>query len=168
MYERCNTEFRAAGIFFIIFDGKCQQYFPSGKVLEEFDVEEKSGTELERRCPNVRVIQGKAVALDPVKKVVILSNQRRIPYDKCCVCTGATPKLIVDNADFNEATPHAIVDATASDEQITSTDTTSANSYVIGIRDVESVVAFQRKLASARRICVVGNGGISLELGAFL
>lgn len=117
-----------------------------GKVLENFDVEEKSATELERRCPNVSVIQGKAAFLDPDKRVVVLSDQRRISYDKLCVCTGATPKLIVDRAP-NDDVEEAV-----------------ENPFVIGIRDVESVVTFQRKLASARRICVVGNGGISLEL----
>ena len=106
-----------------------------GKLLQEFEVEEKSATELERRCPNVRVIQGKAVGLNADDKSVVLADGRVLAYDKLCVCTGATPKLVADD-----------------------------NPSVVGIRDVESVVAFQRKLSSARRVCVVGNGGISLEL----
>ena len=35
---------------------------------------------------------------------------------------------------------------------------------VLGIRDVESVQKFQEKLKSARRIMVVGNGGIATEI----
>ncbi len=35
---------------------------------------------------------------------------------------------------------------------------------VIGIRDVESVKEFQSKLQHARRIVVVGNGGIATEM----
>jgi len=106
-----------------------------GKLLEDLTVEEKSATELERRCPNVRVHQGKAARLNAVEKQVTLADGRHLSYDKLCICTGATPKLVAED-----------------------------NPHVIGIRDVESVVSFQSKLASARRICVVGNGGISLEL----
>ena len=35
---------------------------------------------------------------------------------------------------------------------------------VLGIRDVESVQKFQEKLKMARRIVVVGNGGIATEI----
>ena len=35
---------------------------------------------------------------------------------------------------------------------------------VLGIRDVESVQNFQEKLKDARRIMVVGNGGIATEI----
>jgi len=35
---------------------------------------------------------------------------------------------------------------------------------VLGIRDVESVQKFQEKLKNARRIMVVGNGGIATEI----
>lgn len=35
---------------------------------------------------------------------------------------------------------------------------------VLGIRDVESVQNFQEKLKQARRIMVVGNGGIATEI----
>ena len=39
-----------------------------------------------------------------------------------------------------------------------------ARQYILGIRDTESVGAFQSKLQSAKRICIVGNGGIATEL----
>jgi len=40
----------------------------------------------------------------------------------------------------------------------------SKNELVIGIRDTESVVEFQKRISSARRMIVVGNGGIASEL----
>ena len=36
--------------------------------------------------------------------------------------------------------------------------------HVVGIRDVESVREFQSRLQHARRIMVVGNGGIATEM----
>ena len=38
------------------------------------------------------------------------------------------------------------------------------NENIIGIRDVDSVAVLQKKLESARRVLIVGNGGIALEL----
>lgn len=38
------------------------------------------------------------------------------------------------------------------------------NPLVLGVRDVESVQELQGKLQQARRVLVVGNGGIATEL----
>jgi hypothetical protein len=38
------------------------------------------------------------------------------------------------------------------------------NSFVLGIRDTDSVKEFQEKLKTARRVVLVGNGGIATEL----
>jgi hypothetical protein len=38
------------------------------------------------------------------------------------------------------------------------------NPYVLGIRDTESVEEFQKKIVHARRVVVVGNGGIATEI----
>lgn len=56
-------------------------------------------------------------------------------YDWLCVSTGARPRLIAEH-----------------------------NPFVIGLRDTDSIDALRRRLASARRIVIVGNGGIALEL----
>lgn len=105
------------------------------KLLEEFTVEEKSATEIERNFKNLKVIHATAIRLNAEEKSVDCSNGNSYPYDKLCICTGGTPRLLADQH------PH-----------------------VIGIRDVESVKAFQQKLSAAKRIAVVGNGGIALEL----
>ena len=52
-----------------------------------------------------------------------------------CIATGGKPKLIATN-----------------------------NEYVLGIRDTETVISFQKKLSNARQIIIVGNGGIATEL----
>lgn len=56
-------------------------------------------------------------------------------YKKLCLCTGASPKLFI-----------------------------SDNPLVIGLRDTDSAIDLQRKLSAAKRICLVGNGGIASEL----
>ena len=58
-------------------------------------------------------------------------------YDKLCVCSGAVPRSIIPN-----------------------------HPNVIRLRDMESVDDLLKRLssASARRVAVVGNGGIALEL----
>nr|DBA30244.1 TPA: hypothetical protein GDO54_006252 [Pyxicephalus adspersus] len=66
---------------------------------------------------------------------VITEDGKHYIYDRLCLCAGARPKLIVDG-----------------------------NPYVLGIRDTDSAKTFQSHLAKARRVVVVGNGGIALEL----
>jgi NAD(P)H-nitrite reductase large subunit len=105
------------------------------RVLETFDVEEKQGSYLEQRYGNVTVLSAHVTSLIHKEKVVETSDGRRIPYDKLCICSGAKPKLIAEG-----------------------------HPRVIGIRDTESMEDFQRKLEDARRIVVVGNGGIATEL----
>ena len=63
------------------------------------------------------------------------SGELSIHYKKLCLCLGGKPKLIKFK-----------------DENI------------IGIRDLDSVAILQQKLKNARRVVVVGNGGIALEL----
>lgn len=64
-----------------------------------------------------------------------LSNNERLFYDKLCICTGALPKS------FNGGNPH-----------------------VMTIRDTDTVKALQKRIANSKKIIVVGNGGIALEL----
>lgn len=56
-------------------------------------------------------------------------------YEKLCICTGGMPKVI-----------------------------DSKNPFVIGIRDTSSVDELRKRLSNARRVAVIGNGGIALEL----
>ena len=58
----------------------------------------------------------------------------RFVYKKLCICTGGRPNIIAKSP------------------------------CVIGIRDTESVQQLKGKLSKARRVVIVGNGGIALEL----
>lgn len=105
------------------------------RVLETFDVEEKQISYLEQMYGNVTVLTAHMTSLKHEEKVVECKDGRTVAYDKLCICTGAKPKLIGED-----------------------------HPAVLGIRDMESIEEFQKKLQKARRIVVVGNGGIATEL----
>ncbi|XP_011882554.1 PREDICTED: pyridine nucleotide-disulfide oxidoreductase domain-containing protein 1 [Vollenhovia emeryi] len=108
---------------------------PLGRTLMHFDVEEKSTTMLSEKHKMLRVIHDTAVKIDTVGKLVEIGGGKVISFKMLCLCTGARPKLIANGNDF-----------------------------VLGIRDTESVLQFSRKLKDARRVLVVGNGGIATEI----
>ncbi|XP_008477218.1 pyridine nucleotide-disulfide oxidoreductase domain-containing protein 1 [Diaphorina citri] len=80
------------------------------------------------------VIVDTVAAIDPRVNCVITEKQNRIKYKTLCICTGASPRKIWYS-------PH-----------------------VITIRDTDSVAVLQEKLKSAKKIVVIGNGGIATEL----
>jgi pyruvate/2-oxoglutarate dehydrogenase complex dihydrolipoamide dehydrogenase (E3) component len=63
---------------------------------------------------------------------------QEIVFDKLCVCTGAEPKLLSRQRCFRE--------------------------IICGLRDMDSAVSLAEKLLASRRVVIVGNGGIALEL----
>ncbi|KAK3933394.1 Pyridine nucleotide-disulfide oxidoreductase domain-containing protein 1 [Frankliniella fusca] len=111
---------------------------PLTKYLVKFEVEEQAAAALTQRCPTVRVVQDAVVALQPGaggQGVLVTEQGRRVAYGRLCVCSGARPKPV--HAD---------------------------HPLVLTVRDTESVRALQTRLAGARRVLVVGNGGIATEL----
>ncbi|XP_033227232.1 pyridine nucleotide-disulfide oxidoreductase domain-containing protein 1 [Belonocnema kinseyi] len=107
---------------------------PLGKVLFQFDVEERDTSSLSRENSSVTVLQDTVSEVNPKERLVKTEGGRIIKYQKLCLCTGARPKIIAENP------------------------------YVIGIRDTESVTNFLEKIKGARRVLVVGNGGIATEI----
>ncbi|XP_069819823.1 pyridine nucleotide-disulfide oxidoreductase domain-containing protein 1 [Dendropsophus ebraccatus] len=105
------------------------------RALEEFDVEEQTSAALQSQFPNIRVVHSALKELKADQQVVVTEDGTCYQYDQLCVCTGARPRLIVEG-----------------------------NPYVLGIRDTDSARTFQQHLTRARRVMVVGNGGIALEL----
>ncbi|GIX78697.1 pyridine nucleotide-disulfide oxidoreductase domain-containing protein 1 [Caerostris extrusa] len=103
--------------------------------LEEFDVEEESHTYLERHNPNCKVVTASVTEINDKKHAIYLSNKQIVRYKQLCICTGAVPKVISEN-----------------------------KSFILGIRDTETVEVFQKRLSDARRVIIVGNGGIAIEL----
>lgn len=65
---------------------------------------------------------------------ILTDKDEKFVYKKLCICTGGRPNII------------------------------SKSPFVVGIRDTESVQQLKDKLSKARRVVIVGNGGIALEL----
>ncbi|XP_058936689.1 pyridine nucleotide-disulfide oxidoreductase domain-containing protein 1 isoform X1 [Kogia breviceps] len=105
------------------------------KVLEEFDVEEQPSTMLENRFPNIKVIESGVKQLNSKEHCILTEDGNQHIYKNLCLCAGAKPKLICEG-----------------------------NPYVLGIRDTDSAQEFQKQLTKAKRIMIIGNGGIALEL----
>uniref|UniRef100_A0A1A8DQI6 Pyridine nucleotide-disulfide oxidoreductase domain-containing protein 1 n=1 Tax=Nothobranchius kadleci TaxID=1051664 RepID=A0A1A8DQI6_NOTKA len=110
-------------------------YKQVSKTLEEFDVLERPSSVLEEKFPNLTVIHSAVKSLHTESHSVETADGRVFGYEKLCICSGARPKLL-----------------------------TQDNPYVLGIRDTDSAQEFQKRLSKAKRIVVVGNGGIALEL----
>lgn len=93
------------------------------------------------RAARVRVVRAAAVGLHA--RSVALAGGGALGFDVCCVATGARPRL-----------PAAAGDSLAA----------GLRARVLTVRDTDSVETMRRAVAGARRVVVVGNGGIALEL----
>ncbi|KAK7896152.1 hypothetical protein WMY93_021477 [Mugilogobius chulae] len=110
-------------------------YKQVSRTLEEFDVEERPCTVLEEKYPNLTFIKSAVKTLDAKSHRLETADGKLYGYEKLCICSGARPKLFIED-----------------------------NPYVLGIRDTDSAQNFQKRLSKAKRIIVIGNGGIALEL----
>ncbi|XP_061663401.1 pyridine nucleotide-disulfide oxidoreductase domain-containing protein 1 [Syngnathoides biaculeatus] len=110
-------------------------YKQVAKVLEEFDVEEQPTSVLQEKFPNLTVIPSAVKALHTQSHLVKTADGHVYGYEILCICSGARPKLLSPD-----------------------------KPYVLGLRDTDSAQEFQKRLAKAKRIIVIGNGGIALEL----
>uniref|UniRef100_A0A3Q3W4V7 Pyridine nucleotide-disulfide oxidoreductase domain-containing protein 1 n=1 Tax=Mola mola TaxID=94237 RepID=A0A3Q3W4V7_MOLML len=110
-------------------------YKQVSKLLEEFDVEECPSSVLEEKFHNLTVIHSAVKSLHTQSHTVETADGCVFGYEKLCICSGGRPKLL-----------------------------TQDNPNVLGIRDTDSAQEFQKRLSKAKRIVVVGNGGIALEL----
>ena len=72
--------------------------------------------------------------LSPLHPLRNNTETKSLSYEKLCICSGAQPKVIA---------PHP---------------------NIIGLRDLQSVTDMAVRLSSARKVIIVGNGGIALEL----
>ena len=83
----------------------------------------------------MKIIKDSVTFIDEVDQFIYLKYSEKIRYDKVCICTGVKPQLLVRN-----------------------------HPNIIGIRDVSSVHKLTEKLSVAKKVAVVGNGGIALEI----
>lgn len=108
---------------------------PFSQNVTGFDVEERDSITLEDSHPSVKVINDTVVRVDRKRKLVVTDSGKIVSYEKLCLCNGARAKLISEG-----------------------------NRNVIGIRDVESVENFSSRIKDAKKILIVGNGGIATEI----
>ncbi|XP_043477105.1 pyridine nucleotide-disulfide oxidoreductase domain-containing protein 1 [Leptopilina heterotoma] len=108
---------------------------PLGKTLFQFDVEERESSQLSQQHSSITILQDIVCEVNSREKFLKTESGKIVNYQKLCLCTGASPRIIAEN-----------------------------NPYVLGIRDTESVTNFLEKIKNARRIVIVGNGGIATEL----
>ncbi|KAK9817209.1 hypothetical protein WJX72_011100 [[Myrmecia] bisecta] len=83
---------------------------------------------------NLTLIHRAATSLDLQTKTLQLANNETLSYNRLVVCTGAAPKRLL------------------------------AHERVLVLRDTDSVQQLCAKLPGVRRLVLVGNGGIALEL----
>lgn len=107
-----------------------------GKSLTRFDIEEKHTSQLPT---NVKVLTDRLQSIDSKNYLAITEHKYLINYKFMCICTGGQPKLIENVSE-------------------------RAKELVLGIRDTESVIEFQKRIKKSTRIAIVGNGGIASEL----
>lgn len=107
------------------------------RTLSNFDVERKDVSTLPE---NVQVVIDRLDTIHSDEKIVMTTHKRhRIKYEFLCLCTGAKPKLIDQvNGDNRK--------------------------YILGLRDTESVIEFEKRIQNSRKIVIVGNGGIASDL----
>ncbi|CAL9682955.1 unnamed protein product [Knipowitschia caucasica] len=110
-------------------------YKQVSRTMEEFGVEERPFTVLEEKYSNLKFLQSAVKTLHAKSHCLETTDGKVYGYEMLCICSGARPKLFIDD-----------------------------NPYVLGIRDTDSAQEFQKRLSKAKRIVVVGNGGIALEL----
>ena len=139
------------------------------KNLETVHIEEKPATALSHA--NLSVVRGVVVGVDLDAKLLFLEDARHgeepetaeiqrlnarprdaprtLAYHQLCVCAGAAPRSVFPFA--GDGVKSANKNAFAA-------------SITITVRDVESVEDLQNRLIDARRVLLVGNGGIAMEL----
>lgn len=132
---------------------KITNYQVSGRNLETFDVSEGDVDELVgQRLPiglEFKSIVGIVKSIDYSEKTLIFQttldnfSYSKTSFDIVCLCNGSRPR-------------HLSVKGRQDDREV--------DKRIFVIRDTSTVGEFKVKLADCRRLVIVGNGGISLEL----
>lgn len=107
------------------------------KTLQKFDIKEKEAISLSNGKDSVLVIQDRLTRIATKFCKCYTEKGVVIKYQHLCLCTGAKPNLIEQSKD---------------------------NPCVIGIRDTDSVIEFQKRIKAGKCLAIVGNGGIASEV----
>lgn len=107
------------------------------EIAQEVDVAECSAAEW-CRSRGIDFVQAAVKSLRTDS--VLLENGISIPFDTCCIATGASPHV-----------PRVLLDDRFAN-------------HVLTLRDTDSIAVLKSKVSSARRVLVVGAGGIAMEV----
>lgn len=125
-------------------------YCSTGRNLETFDVIEESLDNLGLLIPNGTSFDSIIGSVEYVshsdRKLVYRSQESKqctLPYDILCICFGSKPRFL----DCANITPEC-------------------EEKIVVLRDTTTIKSLERKLENCKRLVIVGNGGISLELVA--
>ncbi|CAM9696883.1 unnamed protein product, partial [Discosporangium mesarthrocarpum] len=102
--------------------------------LEHVEVVQSLAEDFMMSHPGIALVKDSVIRVDAGRGKAHLKSGGSVLFTRCCLATGASPALA------------------------------AAHPNVIGIRDTESVEELAQRLRTARRVLVVGNGGIALEL----
>ncbi|XP_073824446.1 pyridine nucleotide-disulfide oxidoreductase domain 1 [Musca autumnalis] len=115
---------------------------PVARYLHKFDVLERTlatteGSTRKRDflAPTIITQVDSLQHVDAKEKFIITTKSKKIYYKYLCICTGGRPRLIEKD-----------------------------NPLIMGIRDTDSVLELQKRLANSKTVVLVGNGGIASEL----
>lgn len=107
------------------------------KTLTSFDVVEQHISVLSNKYTKISVLHDNLTHIDSNAHTITTKGNKNIKYKYLCLCMGARPKIIHQGEN---------------------------SSFVLGIRDTDSVETLTEKLKTTQRLAVVGNGGIATEL----
>uniref|UniRef100_A0A914I2D3 Pyridine nucleotide-disulfide oxidoreductase domain-containing protein 1 n=1 Tax=Globodera rostochiensis TaxID=31243 RepID=A0A914I2D3_GLORO len=108
---------------------------PVGQVTMSFDVQSADPNSYFGASSRIRLVQDDVVSWQFDQKSVLTRAGLTIGYRKLAIATGASPKHTVP-----------------------------VHSKVLRLRDLQTVQQLQKQLRTARRVLIVGNGGIATEL----
>lgn len=130
-------------------------YNNRGRNLESFDIQPDDASSYYRsKIPkNLEFcfVVGKVTCIDSKEKLIhvdLLTNQskiykrRTIDYDVLCLCHGSHPETL----DILDKSQKGVLDR------------------IVTIRDTNSINQLKQRLVDSKKIVIIGNGGISLEL----
>ncbi|CAD5213019.1 unnamed protein product [Bursaphelenchus okinawaensis] len=111
-------------------------YEKAGIVMEKFQVEIESASTFTGRYSKVTVIEDTVISWDSNTKTLKLSSGEELKYDKLVIATGAEPKTL----NFEKC------------------------DKILTIRDTDTIAKLEKRLCKAKRVAIVGDGGIGMEL----
>lgn len=124
-----------------------------GRNLEYFNISQCNTDLLSSNCPTglkFIAIQGEVIHIDSCKKLVVYRGKAQqfvdLNYDYVCLCIGSRPKQ--------------------PEHLFTACQENGIRDRLISLRDTATIDNLKSKLTGCKRLAIIGNGGISLELAA--